>query len=57
MHIEAVEVTGCEPVVVVVDHACDHSSFLCLNDRYRFLGIETEEVFTKITLREVEVGE
>lgn len=55
--VEAVEVSGCKPVIILVDYACDHRGFLCLNDRYRLVGVETEEVLTKVALREVKVGE
>ena len=41
----------------MVDHACDHCSFLCLNDRYRLIWVEAQEVLAKITLVEVEVRE
>ena len=57
MHIEAVEVTGCEPVVVVVDHTCYYRGFLSLNDCYRLVGVEAQKVLAKIALREVEIGE
>ena len=51
MYVEAVEVPGSEPVIVVVDHACNHSGLLRLNDCYRLVGVESQEVLAKVTLR------
>ena len=57
MHVEAVEFPGCEPVIIMVDHARDQGGFLSLNDCYRLVGVELQEVLAKVTLREVKVGE
>jgi len=56
-HSESVEVSGCEPVVVVVDHACYDGGFFCFDDCDGLVGVELQEVFAKIALAEVEVGE
>ncbi|MPM33385.1 hypothetical protein SDC9_79959 [bioreactor metagenome] len=37
-------------------HACYHGCFLGFHDGYRFVGVEAEEVLSKIALAKVEIG-